>query len=157
MAARQAAGLLDKNVQVLDSRHPVQAIAALVQLASCGPEDDFIAVANEAIKATDFFAVTRATKDATVSGLEVHEGDYMLLVDDKLAGLGKDVSEALGHLRDSSITWDGKSLLSAYRGADFAEGSFESLVSTLTEQFPDVEIQPYFGGQSFYDVVGSVE
>ncbi|MHB8071313.1 MAG: DAK2 domain-containing protein [Candidatus Cryosericum sp.] len=157
MAAKQAAGLLDKDVRVVDSRHPVQAIAALVQLASCGPDDDFSSVVDAAIAATDFFAVTRATKDATVSGLDVHEGDYMLLVNDKLVGLGGNVTEALGHLHDAPITWEDKSLLSAYRGADFAEASFESLMSTLTQQFPEVEIQPYFGGQSFYDVVGSVE
>jgi DAK2 domain fusion protein YloV len=157
MAAKQAADLLDNDVHVLNSRHPVQAIAALVQLASCRPEDDWISVANEAIAATDFFAVTRATKDATVSGFVVHEGDYMLLVDDMLAGLGQTVGEALGHLRDASIAWGDKSLLSAYRGTDLGEESFGSLVTTLTEHFPEVEIQPYYGGQSFYDVVGSVE
>jgi len=27
----------------------------------------------------------------------------------------------------------------------------------LTQQFPDLEIQPYYGGQAFYGVVGSVE
>lgn len=157
MAAKQAAELLEKDVHVVNSRHPVQAIAALVQLASCGPDDDAVSVADEAIAATDFFAVTRATKDATVSGLDVHEGDYMLLVDDKLTGLGHSVDEALGHLHDSAIAWKDKSLLSAYRGADFAEAAFDALVSSLSGEFPEVEIQPYFGGQSFYDVVGSVE
>lgn len=157
MAAKQAAELLDKDVHVVNSRHPVQAIAALVQLASCGPDDDALAVADEAIAATDFFAVTRATKDATVSGLDVHEGDYMLLVDDKLVGLGHSVDEALGHLHGAAIAWKDKSLLSAYRGADFAEATFDTLVASLSDKFPEVEIQPYFGGQSFYDVVGSVE
>jgi dihydroxyacetone kinase-like predicted kinase len=157
MAAKQAAELLDKDVHVLDSRHPVQAIAALVQLASCEPDDDCVSVANEAIAATDFFAVTRATKDASVSGLQVHEGDYMLLVNDKLVSLGQTVSEAMEHLHSCSVAWDDKSLLSVYRGRDFAEEPFGSLVTMLTERFPKVEIQPYFGGQSFYDVVGSVE
>lgn len=157
MAARQAAELLEQDVHVVDSKHPVQAIAALVQLASCGPDDDAVSVANEAIAATDFFAVTRATKDATVSGLDVHEGDYMLLVNDRLVGLGQNVADAVEHLHGSPVAWKDKSLLSAYRGADFTEESFDALVSALTEQFPEVEIQPYFGGQSFYDVVGSVE
>ncbi len=157
MAAKQAAELLDKDVYVLDSRHPVQAIAALVQLASCEPGDDCVSVANEAIAATDFFAVTRATKDASVSGLQVHEGDYMLLVNDKLVGLGQTVSGAMEHLHGCPVAWDDKSLLSVYRGRDFAEEPFGSLVTMLTERFPKVEIQPYFGGQSFYDVVGSVE
>ncbi|MHC1679270.1 MAG: DAK2 domain-containing protein [Candidatus Cryosericum sp.] len=157
MAAQQAAGLIDKDVQVLNARHPVQAISALVQLASCGPDDDCMAIANQAIDATDFFAVTRATKDATVAGMLVHEGDYMLLVDDKLVGIGQSVDEALAHLSESPIAWDDKSLVSAYRGVDVAEASFDALVATLTRQFPDLEIQSYYGGQAFYDVVGSVE
>ncbi|MHB8106479.1 MAG: DAK2 domain-containing protein [Candidatus Cryosericum sp.] len=157
MAAQQAADLVDKDVHVLNARHPVQAISALVQLASCGSDDDSLAVANQAIEATDFFAVTCATKDATVSGMLVHDGDYMLLVDDKLVGLGKSVDEALVHLSESPVAWEGKSLVSVYRGADFAEASFDALVGTLTHQFPDLEIQPYYGGQAFYDVVGSVE
>lgn len=157
MAAQQAADLVDKNVQVLNARHPVQAITALVQLASCGPDDDTMVVANQAIEATDFFAVTRATKDATVSGMIIHEGDYMLLVDDKLVGLGESVEKALAHLGECPIPWGDKSLVSVYRGIDFAEASFETLVATLIEQFPDLEIQQYFGGQAFYDVVGSVE
>jgi dihydroxyacetone kinase-like predicted kinase len=81
----------------------------------------------------------------------------MLLVDDKLVGLGQSVVGALTHLSESPITWDGKSLVSVYRGVDFAEASFDALVATLTRQFPDLEIQPYYGGQAFYDVVGSVE
>ncbi|MCX6097329.1 MAG: DAK2 domain-containing protein [Caldiserica bacterium] len=157
MAAQQAASLIDKNVQVLNAYHPVQAIAALVQLASCGPDDDCMAVANQAIDATDFFAVTRATRNATVAGLLVHEGDYMLLVDDKLVGLGQSVEEALRHLRKSPIAWDDKSLVSVYRGVEFTEASFDALVVTLTEQFSDLEIQSYYGGQAFYDAVGSVE
>ena len=157
MAARQAAGLIDKDVQVLNARHPVQAIAALVQLASCGPDDDHVAVANQAIDATDFFAVTRATKNATVSGMVVREGENMLFVDDKIVGLGQSVQEALVHLSEFHITWGNKSLLSVYRGLDFAEASFDELVANLTQQFPDLEIQSYYGGQAFYDVVGSVE
>lgn len=157
MAARQAASLAGKDVQVMDARHPVQAIAALVQLASCGPDDDATAIANEAIQATDFFAVTRATKDATVSGMAVHEGDYMLLVDDTLTGLGHSLHEALQHLADSTIAWSSKSLLSIYRGQDYPETEFDLLTSTLAGEFPDLEIQPYLGGQAFYDVVGSVE
>lgn len=157
MAAQQAAGLIDKDVQVLNARHPVQAIAALVQLASCGPDDDCMAVANQAIDATDFFAVTRATKDAMVAGMLVHEGDFMLLVDDKFVGLGQSVEGALVQLNGPSIAWDDKSLVSVYRGVDFAEASFDALVATLTQQFPDLEIQSYYGGQAFYGVVGSVE
>lgn len=157
MAAQQAASLANKDVQVLNARHPVQAIAALVQLASCGPDDDRMAVANQAIDATDFFAVTRATKDATVSGMFVHEGDYMLLVDDKFMGLGRSIEEALAHLSESPFAWDDKSLVSLYRGVDVDEPSFDVLVTTLTQRFPDLEIQPYYGGQVFYGVVGSVE
>jgi dihydroxyacetone kinase-like predicted kinase len=116
-----------------------------------------MAVANQAIDATDFFAVTRATKNATVSGMLVHGGDYMLLVDDKFVGVGQSVEEALVHLSESPLAWDDKSLISVYRGVDFAEASFDALVATLTQQFPDLEIQSYYGGQAFYGVVGSVE
>jgi len=157
LAARQAASLAGKDVRVLDSRHPVQAIAALVQLASCGPDDDAIAVANESIQATDFFSVTRATKDATVSGMTVHEGDFMLLVDDNLVGLGQSVEEALTCLKDSPVAWADKSLISIYRGSDYAGTAFDALTETLATRFPDLEIQAYFGGQAFYDIVGSVE
>ncbi|MFZ2412889.1 MAG: hypothetical protein WAW16_01515, partial [Candidatus Cryosericum sp.] len=157
MAAKQAAGLIEKDVQVLNARHPVQAIAALVQLASCGPDDDRVTLANQAIDATDFFAVTRATKDATVSGMLVHEGDCMLLVNDKLVGLGHSVEEALVHLSESPVAWVDKSLISVYRGVEYAEAPFDALVENLTKQFTDLEIQSYYGGQAFYDVVGSVE
>ncbi len=157
LAAKQAAGLADKDVHVLESRHPVQAIAALVQLASCSPDDDCVTTANEAIGATDFFAVTRATKNASIGGLHVQKGDYMLLVDDKLAGTGETITEALKCLRNSPINWESKSLLSAFRGADYDESAFGDAVAALAEQYPDLEVQPYFGGQSFYDVVGSVE
>lgn len=157
MAARQAASLAGKDVHVLDSRHPVQAIAALVRLASCDPDEDVTSVATEAISATDFFSVTQATKDATVSGMTIHEGDFMLLVDDGLVGLGQSVQEALAHLRDSGLSWDDKSLLSIYRGSDYSEADFDVLTAALTDEFPDLEIQAYFGGQAFYHVTGSVE
>lgn len=157
MAARQAAQLLKKDIHVLDARHPVQAVAALIQLASCSPEEDYVKVAADAIKATDFFAVTQATKDASVSGIAVHERDYMLLVDDHLVAVGTTEEDVLSHLSAAPIAWKEKSLLSLYRGKDYQEGTFDALSAKLAEMFPDLEVQPYFGGQSFYSVVGSIE
>lgn len=157
LAARQAATLLDKDVKVIDSRHPVQAIAALVQLASTSPEDDRMATATAAVAATDFFSVTRATKNATVSGLTVQEGSYMLFVDDSLVATGDSVGSALEHLKETGLHWSDKSLVSVYRGAQRDEVAFDEDVALLTREFPDLEVQPYFGGQAFYDVVGSVE
>lgn len=157
LAARQAATLLDKDVKVIDSRHPVQAIAALVQLASTSPEDDRMATATAAVAATDFFSVTRATKNATVSGLTVQEGSYMLFVDDSLVATGDSVGCALEHLKETGLHWSDKSLVSVYRGAQRDEVAFDEDVALLTREFPDLEVQPYFGGQAFYDVVGSVE
>jgi DAK2 domain fusion protein YloV len=157
LAARQAASMVDKPVRVLDARHPVQAIAALVQLASCETDEDCERMASEAIEATDFFAVTKATKDATVAGMSVRKGDWMLLVDDKLVALGSSPEDALGHLRDAPLKWDDKSLLSVYRGADVSEQDFTVLVQHLELSFGDLEIQSYYGGQAFYDVAGSVE
>ena len=157
LAARQAATLVDKDVKVVESRHPVQAIAALVQLASTSPEDDRMAAATAAVAATDFFSVTRATKNATVSGLTVQEGSYLLFVDDNLVATGDSVRTALTHLKETNLQWSDKSLVSVYRGAERGEDAFDEDVAVLTREFPDLEVQPYFGGQAFYDVVGSVE
>ncbi|HPS69982.1 MAG TPA: DAK2 domain-containing protein [Candidatus Cryosericum sp.] len=157
LAARQAATLLDKDVTVVESRHPVQAVAALVQLASTSPDDDRAATARAAVAATDFFSVTRATKNATVSGLTVQEGSYMLFVDDNLVATGDSVPAVLEHLKETELAWSDKSLVSVYRGAEHDQEAFDQDVAMLTQEFPDLEVQPYFGGQAFYDVVGSVE
>jgi hypothetical protein len=157
LAARQAATLLDKDVKVVESRHPVQAIAALVQLVSSSPDDDRAATAAAAVAATDFFSVTRATKNATVCGLTVQQGSYMLFVDDNLVATGDSVPTVLEHLKETDLRWSDKSLVSVYRGAEHDELAFDQEVAMLTQEFPDLEVQPYFGGQAFYDVVGSIE
>ncbi|MCH8095007.1 MAG: DAK2 domain-containing protein, partial [Chloroflexi bacterium] len=156
MAARQAAELSDKRVQVVPTRSMPQGIAAMFSL---DPERDLqetsdsMVIALEEIKTGE---LTRASRSMTMNGIDITEGQIIALLDGDLVAAAEDLSEVvLKALTEAGA--DTSELVTLYRGADLAEEEAQKISQMVSDHYPKQEVELVYGGQPHYDLIFSVE
>ena len=153
-AEQAAAG--DPGVHIVASRSVPQGVAALLAYNPVwGLEDNLAAMAG-AVSGVVTIEVTRAVRDSSVDGVLVRQGDYIALVDDRLAlsaGSAEDALEGAIALAGPG----GDAVVTVYRGADADGAAAESCAAALGAGFPGVEVEWVYGGQPHYHYLASIE
>lgn len=156
MAARQAAELGEKQVQVVPTISMPQGIAALFQYDPDGELDELLKQMQAAAGEVVTLELTQAVRDADIDGVSVVEGQYMGLKDDKLllAGDALDAT-ALELLRAAEA--EHSELITVYRGADLDRDAAQAIFERIQAEFPGQEHELVTGGQPHYDLILSLE
>ena len=153
-AEQAAAG--DPGVHIVASRSVPQGVAALLAYNPVwGLEDNLAAMAG-AVSGVVTIEVTQAVRDSSVDGVTVRQGDYIALVDDRLALSAGSAEGAL----EGAIALagpGGDAVVTVYRGADADGAAAESCAAALGAGFPGVEVEWVYGGQPHYHYLASVE
>ena len=106
LAAQQASALTDRNVIVLPTKSvPMGISAALAFDPEASPEENEAAM-TEAANTVHTASVTYAVRDTNYDGQEIHEGDIMAMVDNKLNLLGSDVSQVAKDVTETMVNED---------------------------------------------------
>ena len=153
--AGEVPGLTDKNVRVVPTVSMQHGIAAMLALS---PEDDIDSNAsamNEALETIRDGAVFRATRDVSIGGVNVIEGQYTGVVDGSVRCCGEDLEAVLIETLGGSAE-DGE-LVTLYWGADISEEQANGIAARLEETVQGVEVEPVEGGQPHYEFLFSIE
>lgn len=159
LAAESATG---RSVRVVPTVSVPQGIAAMFehQLHTGSGEAailDVVADAmNDAASAIRTLEVTNATRDVEIDGLSVRAGQYIGLLDDKLAAAGDDVEAVV---RDLLVRAGAEKAerVTIYYGSDASLRQAKALVESLIGQFGAAEFEVVEGGQPLYPYILSVE
>ena len=100
--------------------------------------------------------VTQAVRDSVVDGQEVREGEYMAILDGKLAALADDPDAAVRSGLQRSAA-DENSMITVYWGEGASAESAAALQEELEEAYDGAEVDVYEGGQPHYPYLVSVE
>jgi dihydroxyacetone kinase-like predicted kinase len=100
--------------------------------------------------------VTRAVRDAALDGVLAREGQYIGLIDDKLAAVGDTVEAVIRDMLRKAGA-DKHELITLYYGDEISEADAQSLTESLSADFADQEFQVVNGGQPLYPYIISVE
>ena len=156
LAAQQASELTERNVIVLPTKSvPMGISAALAFDPSATPEENEAAM-TEAANTVHTASITYAVRDTNYDGREIHEGDIMAMVDNKLSLLGSDVSQVASDITDTMVTED-SSLITIYYGEDIDEADAQALRDALAEKYADCDVELQMGGQPLYYYLIAVE
>ena len=129
--------------------------AALAFNPEAGAEQNLQAM-NEAVSAVVSIEVTQSIRDTTLEGKEVSEGDFMGLVEGKLAALDATAEDALlASLAGVDLTDD--HIVTIYWGADTDQSTTEGVASRIEDQAPGIQVDLVYGGQPHYPYFVSVE
>lgn len=156
LAAQQASELTERNVIVLPTKSvPMGISAALAFDPAVSPEENEKAM-TEAAETVHTASITYAVRDTNYDGREIHEGDIMAMVDNKLSLLGSDVAQVAQDITDTMVTED-SALITIYYGEEIDEADAQALRDALAEKYTDCDVELQMGGQPLYYYLIAVE
>ena len=101
-------------------------------------------------------SITYAVRDTNFDGYDIHEGDIMGLIDNKLSCVGSDVAEVAKNVLSEMVT-DESELITMFYGQDVQADTAEALQGDLEALYSACDVTLYEGGQPLYYYIISVE
>ena len=156
LAAQQAAELTERNVIVLPTKSVPMGISAALAFNPEEEVEENTRAMTEAAEHVHTASVTYAVRDTNFDNREIHSGDIMGLLDNKLTYLGHDVREVALHMADEMVNEDAV-LVTVYYGSDVSEEDARQLTDEIAEKYPECDVAMQFGGQPLYYYLIAVE
>ena len=156
LAAQQASRLTDRKVIVLPTKSVPMGISAALAFDPAVSAEENEAAMTEAAEAVHTASITYAVRDTNYDGQEIHEGDIMGMIDNKLSVLGSDIAQVGRDVTEKMVNED-SALITVYYGADVAEADAQALQASLAEQYTDCDVELQAGGQPLYYYLIAVE
>ena len=156
MAARQAAQLSAKRVEVIPSKTVPQGIAAKLSFNYQAPLRDNVEMMSAALRQVRTAEITRAVRDAAVDGIAVRTGQTIGLLDGDLVTAADERQQVIDDLL-GRMQLDRYEIITVYYGQEVARDDAEALAERLGARFSDLEIEVQEGGQPLYDYIISAE
>ena len=156
LAAQQASRLTDRKVIVLPTKSVPMGLSAALAFDPAVSAEENEAAMTEAAEAVHTASITYAVRDTNYDGQEIHEGDIMGMIDNKLSVLGSDVTQVGVDVTEKMVNED-SALITIYYGADIDEADAEALRDKLAEQYTDCDVELQPGGQPLYYYLIAVE
>ena len=158
LAAEQAATLAgERDVRVVASKSVPQGIEAMLHRPARLEELDSAVIAMQAaLGEVVSAALTTATRDAEIDGLQIRVGQYIGLVEGRLCVAEDKLEDALGKLVNTALADEGE-LVTLYYGDELDEHGATALAASLTEQVEEAELELIRGDQPLYPFLISVE
>jgi DAK2 domain fusion protein YloV len=156
LAARQAQELSQKEVAVVPTRSIPQGVAALLAFNHQAGLEANAETMERAAREVHTGEVTTATRDASLNGVQVRQGQIIGLQDDQLIVSGDTVDEVVEALLDRMGVAD-LEIVTLYYGAGVRQEEAEALAARLQEKYPDQTFEVVYGGQPHYFYILSAE
>ena len=157
MAAQQCASLTEKRVIVIPTASIPQGVSAMMAV---DPDADSAEAIEQAMtgaaQCVSTAQITYAARNSDFDGFDIHEGDYLALLDGKLLGTDRDVSALLDALSDEAASREAE-FITVFYGEDVSEEDARKASEIFTRKCPDAEVNLICGGQPVYYYIISIE
>jgi DAK2 domain fusion protein YloV len=154
MAAEQAADHSSKHVRVVPTMSLQAGLAALVAFDESVGSDENSDAIQDALADLATGAVTVASRDVLLNGLDVRKGAWLGLAEGEPVAGGEAFDEVvravLAHLLEQP-----RGLLTLLTGDDAPE--LDALLAELAESYPELELEVHEGGQPHYPLLLAAE
>jgi DAK2 domain fusion protein YloV len=156
LAAEQSAQLVETPVAVIPTKNVPQGMAALL---SFNPSTSLEGNKSSMTEAKDHIKsgqVTYAIRDTEIEGVKIQKGDFMGILDGKIAVSSKGIDSTVKSLLDHMIDEESEIVTLIY-GEDSSEEKVEEVRIYIESRYPEVEVEIHNGGQPLYSYLISVE
>ena len=156
MAANQAAEVTeDKDVIVLPTKSVLQGLSACINFNPDEDVDTNKEAMQEAVDHVKSGSVTYAIKDTTVDGREIHQGDYMGILDKDIVITSDNKVDTAKQLI-SKMMDDDSEIVTLLKGQDGTDEETKEIEDYINDNW-DVDVDVQDGGQPVYSFFIGVE
>ncbi|HFG8523638.1 TPA: DAK2 domain-containing protein [Streptococcus pyogenes] len=156
MAAQSAAEVVDISAAVVATRTVPQGFTSLLAFDPSKSLEDNVADMSTSLSDVVSGSVTLAVRDTTIDGLEIHENDFLGMVDGKIIVSNPDMEATLKAAFEKMIDEDSE-IVTIFVGEEGDQDLAEELAGYLGETYEDVEVEIHQGDQPVYPYLMSVE
>jgi hypothetical protein len=154
MSAEQAADHSSKSVRVVPTTSIQAGLAAIVAFDPTRPAEENAAEMREAVEAVATGAVTIASRDVEMNGVEVRKGTWLGLADGEAVAGGESFDEVANAVIERMLA-EPRGVLTLLTGEE--PPALEAVLSGLEARHPDVELEVHQGGQPHYPLLLAAE
>jgi DAK2 domain fusion protein YloV len=154
--ANQVQSLTQKKVRVVPTRTIPQGVVALLAFDY---EADFKAnaeIMEKALASVKTIEITRSVRATKINGLKIRRKQPIGLLDGDLIAVGDTNLEVVNQLF-SQLHVDEAEVVTIYYGAEAEAAEAEKISSSITSQYPKLQVEVIRGGQPHYSYIISVE
>lgn len=156
LAAEQAVKVVDIPTVIVHSRSISQGMTAML-----GFEPDHSLTENQGAMEDNLSTVkggevTHAVRDTQVDGFDIKEGNFMGIIDGKIAVVTDDTEEAAIQMVNKMLTDDSEIVTIIY-GEDTTKAVAERVQAAVEELDDELEVEVHEGDQPVYPFIISVE
>ena len=157
LAAEQSKSLVEgRKIVVVPTKNIPQGFAAAIAYDPDMSADENLMNMLHAIDNVSDGQVTYAVRNTSVNGFSLKKGDYIGLNSKRILSKGATVEAAtlklIEKLKDKN-----HSLINIYYGEGIKQQDAEQLRVDVAETYPDCDVELYYGGQSVYFYILSLE
>lgn len=156
LAAELANDLSRRNIHVIPTTSVPQGITAAINIASEASVEDNKNMVKDAIKDVVSGSVTYAVRATSIDGFKLKEGDIIGLGEKNIIAKGEDVNKTTLTTIEKLMK-DNAATLTLFYGNDVSQETADKLVETLSEKYPNIEVECHSGGQPLYYYLISIE
>ncbi len=158
LAAERAAELYEgARVHIVNTRNLMQGYSALsVITPGITDIEAILSSAERAAESVTDCEITRAVRDVTLDGRKITNGDYMAISGGEICAVENSADTALLAMLESVDT-DDFEIMTVFVGKDVSEEERAALTERVEEEYPELEITFYEGGQEIYDYLVALE
>ena len=156
MTATQVAEMTDKEIIVIPTRNIPQGINAMLCFDESATVEENRENMVASTGAVSTMQITYAARNSNFDGMDIKEGDYLALYEEKLMKCDSSIDSLIEGLAEK-IKENQKSMVSIYYGQDVTEEDAGKIAAALTSLLGDIEINVYEGGQPVYYYIISAE
>ncbi|MDD6189104.1 MAG: DAK2 domain-containing protein [Clostridiales bacterium] len=156
LAAAQCVGMSEKNVVVIPTNTVPQGVSAMLAFDPDGGVEANEAAMNDAAGTVHTVTLTYAARNSSFDGIEIIEGDYLAMIENKLLAAGADFEAIEKEIGESLADFEPE-LVSIYYGENVTGEQAQALADVLQDAMPDAEVTVIPGGQPVYYYIISAE
>ena len=156
LTAGQVQSLTEKKIKVVPTKTIPQGVVALLAFDY---EADFKAnteIMEKALSSVKTIEVTKSVRATRINGLHIKRRQPIGLLDDELIAAGDTDLDVVSKILDK-IDMKKAEVVTIYYGADVQAEEAEIMNSSITEQYPNVQVELIKGNQPHYSYILSIE
>lgn len=156
MAADQAAEVASIPVAVVPSKTVSQGMTAMLAFNGDQSLEDNKVAMTDMLESVVSGQITNAIRDTAIDGVEIHEGDYLGMIDGKIVLSEADKYQVTLDTLNKMISEDIE-IITIIVGEEGTQAEAEKLSSAIEASYPDLEVEIHTGKQPVYPYLLSAE
>lgn len=156
LAANNAVTQTDKRVAVIRSKNIPQGVSSLLRLDPDGDFDKIVEEMSSALLDVESGEITAATRSVELNGIQVKDGQIIVIHNGDLVLSRDTVEEALFAFLEEAKT-ENFERITIFYGNNIEETEVCRLVGMVQEKYPDHEVEYHYGGQPHYFFIIAIE